>query len=467
MAYISRRGVLAGASALGFAGGTGMLAALAPTAAAADTSGYKALVCVFLKGGLDGADTVLPLDAASHDALRKARGDLFGAYGVGSGSSSRDRERLRELDSARDFGGRRFGLPPEMEPLHDLYASKRMAVVGNVGPLIEPTTRTRMDSGASPLPERLFSHNDQQAVWMSGDLEGKRAGWGGAFADSVAPGGGPALTFTSITATTPDSFLNAARTRQYPGRRDGPVKLSVVADGYRLGDANDAARRILSDHYASLNARSDNLLRRDLIAANRRTQSDNALFGDAIQGARAFTTPFPDTELGQQLLTIASCISIRGALGASRQLFYASIIGFDTHSRQTTDLPDKLGEVAGAIAAFDAAMGELGLGEQVTLFTASDFGRTTVANGGGTDHGWGGHQFVVGGGVRGGEIHGDIPPVDFTDEQYTASRGRLIPTTSVDQYAASLGRWFGLGEGELRDALPNLQNFDTRLDLFG
>ena len=432
------------------------------TASAADTSGYKALVCVFLKGGMDGADTILPADRESHDALAVHRGDLFRAYGVGSGSSSRDPENVLRLDTARDFGGQRFGLPRELEGLHGLYTSGRLAVVGNVGPLIEPTTRSGMESRSARVPERLFSHNDQQSQWMSMGLEGRRLGWGGQFADRVAPTSGSGRTFTSITASRPDSFLNAIQTRQYPARAKGSVTLRTLTDVYRLGRDNDEARAIMANHFASGGYASDNLLMRDLAAGNGRTQADNATFDAAVQGAPAFTTVFPDTKLGKQLETIARVISIRGALCVSRQLLYASMGGFDTHANQSSEIPARHREIGPALKAFSDAMDELGTSESVTLFTASDFGRTVTINGSGTDHGWGNHHLVMGGAVKGGEIYGDIPAYDFSLESYAKTRGRLIPGISVDQYAGTLGRWFGLADDEMSDALPNLGNFSTK-----
>ena len=464
--FVSRRSVLRGGTAIGFTSATGLLGAMG-SAHAADTSGYKALVCLFLKGGMDGTDTILPVDAESHAALSTARTDMFRGYDVGSGTSSRDPENMLELSTARDFGGRRFGLPSQLSDLHDLYESKRMAVVGNVGPLIEPTTRTQMDANTVSLPKRLFSHNDQQATWMSGGLEGRRFGWGGRFADRTAPGSGTGRTFASITATSPDVFLNASRTKQYPARLSGPIKLGLVEDRWRLGNDADAARARLAEHFASRGADSGNLLRRDLAAANRRTQDDNDLFKGAIEGSTEFATVFPDTSIGKQLATIAAVISVRGTLGTSRQVFYAATGGYDTHDSQPSSMPRLHGEIGPAIRAFSDAMAEIGMEDSVTLFTASDFGRTAVGNGDGTDHGWGAHHFVVGGAVRGGEIYGGLPDYDFGSESYTKSRGRLIPDVSVDQYAASMGRWFGLTDAELRDALPNLGNFSTVPDLFG
>ena len=228
--------------------------------------------------------------------------------------SSRNRSKLLELTTARNFGGRRFGLPTDLKPLHDLYKDKRLAFVGNVGPLVMPTTRSQIDANSVDVPDRLFSHNDQQAMWMSMGLEGKSFGWGGQFADRTAPASGTGLTFASVTATAPDTFLRGRRTQQYPGRKDGPVKLRYAEDTWPIGQNRDEARRILAEHYASKDRVSDNVLIRDLIAGNQRTQGDNALFREAIAGATAFATPFPDTKIGKQLATIAATISVRSGL---------------------------------------------------------------------------------------------------------------------------------------------------------
>jgi len=467
MTYISRRNVLRGSAALGFMSGAGLLSRMGE-AYAANTTGYKALVCVFLKGGLDGTDTILPYDTESHSALTDLRADMFRSYNVGSGSSTRDIANMLELQSARtDFGGRKFALPQELSDMHRLYTEGRMAVVGNVGPLVMPTTRTQMENKTAELPQRLFSHNDQQATWMSMGLEGHRYGWGGEFADKVAPVSGAGMTFASVTATSPDVFLNAERTRQYPARDGGPVKLKYAEEKYRLGQNADEARRILMNHFGSEGADSNNAFMTDLINSNRSGLADNNTFRDAIAGATEFTTVFPSSSLGRQLQTIAQTISIHGALGANRQLFYAATGGFDTHASQASAIAGRHSEIGPAIAAFADAMAELGMDDEVTLFTASDFGRTVVVNGDGTDHGWGGHHLVVGGAVNGGEIYGEIPAYDLGLESYTKSRGRLIPDVSVDQYAGSLGRWFGLSDAELRDALPNLGNFSSMPDLFG
>ncbi|MEO1323872.1 MAG: DUF1501 domain-containing protein, partial [Pseudomonadota bacterium] len=171
-----------------------------------------------------------------------------------------------------------------------------------------------------------------------------------------------------------------------------------------------------------------------------------------------FNTAFPGNFLGQQLQAVANTIAIRNSLLVTRQVFFVAIGGFDTHSNQVNDLPGLQSEIDGGVVAFYQAMQELGLGSDVTLFTASDFGRTLAINGDGTDHGWGSHHFVIGDAVQGGQIYGDMPPYEIGHDQ-DAGNGRLIPTTSVEQFAEPLGRWFGLNNSEIAAALPNLSNF--------
>ena len=184
-------------------------------------------------------------------------------------------------------------------------------------------------------------------------------------------------------------------------------------------------------------------------------------FTSALESGKTFEGLFPETGIGDQLRTIAETITARGPLSVNRQVFQAGMGGFDTHSEQTRSLPALLGQLSEAAEAFRTVMQGEGLWNDVTLFTASDFGRTLIDNGDGTDHGWGAHQFVMGGGVNGRRIYGSIPAPDLSLPQYTSQSGRLIPSVSVDEYAATLGSWFGLTDGELNGVLPNLANFGT------
>lgn len=469
MANINRRRFLQSSSAMGFAAGTGLLAALGSSQAfAADTSGYKALVCVFFKGGLDSFDLVLPKDAASHDALAAIRPGLFGSYGVGSGASSRDRANILKINpsNSSDFGGREFGFAAEMTEMQGLFDAGNAAIVGNVGPLIEPTTRTTMDNLSAQIPDRLFSHNDQQSTWMSFGTEGTQSGWGGRFMEAALKEDAVSNpVFSAISTAGNDVFLSGEGVRQFAAPSN-PESADILRQKWRLGSGrnSDAARAAIRDHLASVGVTSQNLYAKDLIGVNNRAIENVETYKTAIEGVAAMATEFPASNLGTQLETVANTIAVRGALNVRRQIFFVSIGGFDTHDNQRNSMPALQAQISTSIAAFQAAMVELGLSENVTLFTGSDFGRTAIDNGDGTDHGWGGHHFVVGGAVQGRKIYGSLPEYDLGAQTYTESRGRLIPSVSVEQYAATLGGWFGLDTGELTEALPNLTNF-TEKDL--
>ena len=428
------------------------------TAHAADRSGYKALICVFLFGGLDCHDLILPYDEESYDQYAQLRSSLLDQQG-----SARQRNNLLPITPATStvLEGRQVALPPEMPQLERLFAQGRAAIVGNVGPLVEPVTRERFESGAARLPPRLFSHNDQQAVWQANQPEGAQFGWGGLFADALLASGANASSpqFTTITTDDVGPFLT--------GRSAVPYRVSV-ADAARVDFLEDYYDGVAGERAELLEAvrnqltassyRGDHLLERDMAAAFSGGLETNEAYSEARQQGISLSTRFPPTPLGAQLRTVAETISVRDRLFASRQIFFVGLGGFDTHSAQARNLPNLLSQLDGALAAFHASMKTLGLGRDVTLFTASDFGRTLAVNGDGTDHGWGGHQIVLGGAVKGGEIYGSLPPPTLGHDADSGG-GRLIPSIAVDSYAAQLGRWFGLNETELSAALPGLANF--------
>jgi len=468
MVYYNRRQFLS-RSTLGFAGAAMGLSALGHRSAqAANVGGYKALVGIMLKGGMDQNDTVLPVDAPSYDALKSIRPGIFNAYNSESETSSRNRENLLELSptNAAQFQGRRFGLPRELSNIHGLFESGDAAIVGNVGPLLESVNRDAFEAGTAELPKRIFSHNDQQSTWMALGTEGTRRGWGGQFADAVLASDAAANPlYAAITATSPDVFLAGDRARAFRVPEIGrEISLDPERFEFYLGHGSDgdAARVKLSAYLRNSNFDHENLFRQDAAKMAGRGIENQLAFSERVAGARPLSTIFPDTAIGRQLGGVAQTMSLRTDLGVSRQVFYAATGGYDTHDGQAFDLPIRHRELDEAVAAFHAAMIELGLWNDVLLFTMSDFGRSMVDNGDGCDHGWGGHHFVMGGSVRGQQIYGDIPETDPAHPQYTSSRARLIPTTSVEQHAAALGDWFGLDSSELNSIFPNLNRFDRQ-----
>lgn len=406
---------------------------------------YRALVCVFLYGGNDQSDTVIPLDRHEFDAYTSARSSI-----------ARSAAEITSLGPVAAQNGRSFGLPNELAPLASLYNAGKLAIVANVGPLVVPTSRQQYESGSVPLPPKLFSHNDQQSVWQSSGAEGTTTGWGGRIADAILSANAN-QTFTAMSVSGAAVFLSGANTLQYQIGAGGPVSISALS-GSLFGAstvANDALRQLITaaraalfeDEYNRVTARSINA---------------SADLSVALRAAPALTTPFPaQNPLADQLKMVARMISVRQALGMRRQVFFVSQGGYDTHAFQRRDLPVLHAALAGALSAFYAATVELGVSDKVTTFTASDFGRTLINNGDGTDHGWGSHHFVLGGAVRGATIYGRFPQVGLGTEEDVGS-GRLLPTVAVDQYAATLGRWMGASDSALALITPNLANFTPR-----
>jgi uncharacterized protein (DUF1501 family) len=468
MTYISRRHLLAGMGATGFAAGFGSLANLSGSRAwAANTTGYKAIVCIFLKGGMDQSDTILPYDQPSYDQLSVLREGLFGTYNAGSETSSRNRANLLKLNptNASDYGGREFAMPRELAPLHSMFEAGELGIVGNVGPLIEPTTRVMMVNGTALLPPRLFSHNDQQSTWMSLEVEGARSGWGGRFIDAAlqsAPSDSP--TFSAISTGSNDVFLAGDQARAYRVTGSGAPKPGIIDRQSLLGftRADIAARERIRTFLNRNNFLNKNIYEQDLRDSNQRAFVNSEIILNAMENTQPFTTTFPAGNVNKQMKGVAETIRIQQFLNTSRQMFLVTTGGYDSHFNQTGSIPGNHETLAEAIAVFREAMIEIGQWDNVLVFTASDFGRTVIGNGNGTDHGWGGHQFVAGGRVQGKRIYGDIPDLDTNGPGYTETRGRLIPTTSVEQYAATMGKWFGLNNEELVGALPNLGNFSQQ-----
>ncbi len=451
---LSRRSLLA---ALG-AGATVLPTFMGGRANAADTGGYKALVCIFLFGGMDSHELLIPFDQASLDTYTQLRQGIAPA-------GSRTREALLALNpsNAAEFGSRAFALPPEMAGLRTLFDQGRANIVANVGPLIRPVSRTAFENRSANLPPRLFSHNDQQAVWQANAPEGARFGWGGLLADAaLASGANPnAEAFSAISTSGDNLFLTGARTQAYSLGSSGPTEVSLYRRAANRRDRNAEAEALylrLRRHFAASEFNGTSLIGADIANTMSTSLDNNAALKSALESLPTIGATFPASRLGGQLQRVAETIAVRSTLGVGRQVFFVGTGGFDTHSGQAQSLPALMTDLDASMTAFQGAMDYLGEDRNVTLFTASDFGRTFAVNGDGTDHGWGGHQIVVGGALDGGRIVGNPPPPGF-DHAQDAGSGRLIPDLSVDQYAASLGRWFGLGDSELDAAFPNLRNF--------
>ena len=449
----TRRDILRSMSAFA---GAGLASAALPgfAAMAQNQGGYKALVCVFLAGGMDGHDTVIPADPEGYAEWADVRSQLLDLY-ARRGDRSREREQLVSLGTQSD--GRAYGMPTQMRGLADLYREGRMAVVANVGPLIVPTTGEEARSKRVPLPPKLMSHNDQQSVWQALGPEGATLGWGGRMIDAFGAAPSP---YAAVSAAGNPVFL--------AGRRATPLVVGtdeireVVFNSATWSHGSPDVPAALREHFVASAAEVNNLLASDFQNAQRESvRTINELAGIANGATAGQGIVIEGNALSEQLAAVARMIALRSELGVARQVFFVKMGGFDTHQDQHTDLPGLQQGLSDALAAFYRWTESAGLGGAVTTFTASDFGRTLTTNANGTDHGWGNHHLVVGGAVRGGRVVGQVPPT-VTDHAQDFGRGRLVPTFATSQYAASLGRWFGLSDGQLTDVLPGLGRFDSR-----
>jgi uncharacterized protein (DUF1501 family) len=422
-------------------------------AAAAPLADYKTLVCVFLYGGNDGNNILVPTlagdyaqYAAARDALALPQSSLLPLQPLASPPSD----------------SRQWGLHPSLKGVQGLFNSGRAALVANVGPLVAPLTRQEYLNRSVAVPPQLFSHSDQTVHWQT-SLPDQPAltGWGGRAADLLQSLNENARISMSISVAGTNTFQVGKVVTQYQVSPEGPVGLTSYVPAAQGADASsNAIRALLARSYG-------NLFERGYSGIFDRALDNQELLSGALAGAPPLTTQFPETDLGLQLQMIAKLVAVRETLGLRRQVFFCAAQGYDTHGGQIGASAldgthaDLLVELDGALAAFDAAMTELNVADTVTAFTASDFGRTYISNGDGSDHGWGSHHFVLGGAVNGGRFYGQIPTL-AVDGPNDAGEGRWIPTTSVDEYAATLARWFGVANSDLPLVLPNLGRFATQ-----
>ena len=425
------------------------------TAAAQSATDYRALVCLFMFGGNDSGNMVVATDPSSWDAYTAMRsgGMRLGMPGSDNG--------LLPISAATPQSGRSFALHPAMVDAQASFAAGNTAIIANVGPMIMPTTRAQYRSRSVPLPPNLFSHNDQQSTWQTHRPEGAQYGWGGRMGDLLASMNST-QTFTCISASGNAVWLSGENTVQFRVSANGSSAIGGL-DGNLFGSSRGAAdfRYLLTRPHA-------NLLEESHASVTRRSLDAQALLDESMLPIEA-VEPVPNLPNGQangvarQLQTVARIIGGRSALGARRQVFFVSMGGFDTHSNQPNTHAGLMAQLSQALAYFNQVMA----GPQVnaeglaTLFTASDFGRTMTSNGDGTDHGWGAHHFITGGAVHGGDIYGRFPSTGVDNDDYVGN-GRLLPELSVDQYGATLARWFGVSDTELDDIFPSLGNFGSR-----
>lgn len=419
---------------------TGLTQMVAPAGSFSD---YRALVCVFLFGGNDSFNMLVPRSGAEYNVYSQSRQNL-----------AVDRTRLLPISPlTRD--GAQYGLHPNMGAIQTLFDSARVAFIVNVGPLIEPTTREQYLNGSVALPPRLFSHNDQQDQWQS--LRGRdpgKTGWAGRIGDLLRQHVSDQQLATNVSLAGNQLFQAADETVAYTMGRNGPIPFQGMGDAQRARQRRAAFQQVLGAEYDTLYERAyRDIQQRAVETADRVTA--------ALDNAQPLSTAMPDSGLGRQLRTVARLIGVREQLQMQRQIFFVSTGGFDSHDNQLQSQPPLLGDVSESVSAFYRATVELGVANSVTTFTQSDFGRTLTSNGDGTDHGWGGIQLVVGDAVRGRELYGRYPRLEIGGSD-DVRRGRLIPSVSADQYAATLARWIGVPDEDLGHVAPHLHNFAQR-----
>jgi uncharacterized protein (DUF1501 family) len=425
-------------------GGTALLSFLGRANAFAQNTppDYKALVCVFLAGGNDSHNMVVPLTQSEFNAYKAARGSL--ALPDNNGP----------LLPVVTPGNVPFGLNPGLGAIHPLWAGGQLAVLANTGMLVQPVTRTEFLANAVPVPTNLFSHADQVQQMQSGvPSTSGGTGWGARAADVVQGLNGTSTFPTTVSISGPALFCAGKVVQSaslFPGFNLDMDGMSIwpqaAADARKLG-----VQQVLQFDSGMELIQAANHARQDAIALNGMLTGQSA----------SLATAFPGTTIGKQLEQVAKIIKLRSSTGMSRQVFFCALGGFDTHGSQSWQQWDLLNDLSNALAAFYNATGELGVADRVTTFTLSDFGRTLQPSGTGSDHGWGSHHLILGGAVQGGRMFGTFPVMALGGPDDSGSRGAMIPTTSTDQYGSTLARWFGVPDDQLPAVFPNIGNFAT------
>jgi uncharacterized protein (DUF1501 family) len=433
----SRRDFLKLASLAGFA----RYGAMNALAQAAD---YKALACIFMYGGNDGNNLIVPQTTSEYNAYKTIRGSL---------ALPDTSAKLLPVTAAN---GTPYALTDGLAAIHPLWAQQKLAVVANVGMLVQPTSRAQYQAASVPLPSNLFSHSDQTVQMQAGvPSSSASSGWAGRVADAVNPMNagknfpssvsmsGPAL-FTKGNVVQAASLIPGVSTELY-GFNPWPASAAAArAQGFQ---------EVLTFNSGLTMIQAANKVRQDALALS--TMLKSAGSGTPL------TTQFPGTSIGRQLQQVAQILQLRPQIGLSRQIFFCSLGGFDTHSAQGWMQWDLLKQIAAGMQALYNATVELGIADKVTMFTESEFGRTLQPSGTGSDHGWGAHHIVMGGAVKGGDVYGRFPQMALGGPDDSSNRGAWIPSTSTDQFGATLARWFGVDANGLNTVFPNLSKFTT------
>jgi uncharacterized protein (DUF1501 family) len=416
-------------------------AAVDKMARPAESGDYRALVCVLLAGGADSHNILIPHGEAEYNEYLVTRSNL-----------AIPRTEIRSLNHTGQ-GGRTYGLHPGMPEIQSLFNEGKAAFIANVGTLIEPTTKAQYESGMHAVPTGLFSHADQIMHWQTG-RPGERysPGWGGRIADLVQSMNANQNMSMNISLNGRNLFQNGQQTVDFSIRSSGNIGIN----GYENTGTYHAIRNAAIDNM--LDQEYQDVFEQTYVNTLKNSKEASTLFNEAINNLPEFATQFSDNSLSERFKMIAKVMAVREQLGFSRQTFFVNYGGWDHHDGVLEQQAEKLPILSAALGEFQQVLEELGISNNVTTFSISDFSRTLTSNGNGSDHAWGGNAMVIGGSVNGGQIYGDYPSLDL-DNPLMLRRGRIIPTTSAQEYIAEMALWFGVTPGDINDILPDLPNF--------
>ena len=424
-----------------------MLASLEKLEAANVGNEYKAIVCVLLEGGADVCNMIAPVEDTAYAKYRAVRKNI-----------ALPQESLLKITDA-------YGMRENMGAMQKLYLEKKLALVANVGTLVEPVTAEEVRSGAKPVPFELFAHNTQRDQWMLGDATGSsKSGWAGRTADQFYAAGDTAAAYCNVNAADVNTLLLSGGREEAIHFSDASISPDTMKRyGFGPESGGSDLGEVYQKIYEEKRANSHKMMAefsKKRVAELDRPDKLEGLF-DGVREFEPFSTGVHEVgkPLGSQLELVAKILSVKDNFpgAVKRQIFFVNQHGWDTHD---SDNAHQVGYLSECLGTFQAALEAMGIAESVTTFTISDFGRSLSPNGAGTDHGWGSHAFVMGGAVKGGEIYGSMPSieVDSPDAWYD----RLVPTTAMESYLATLMKWFGASESEMREIFPNLESFTVK-----
>jgi len=405
-------------------------------------AGNKSLVCLFLLGGNDSFNMVIPSSTQGYADYLATRQNMAIAQD--------SLLPITPLSGASDS----YGLNPAMQPIHELFNQQKLSFVNNVGTLIQPVTKSEIQQNSAPLPPQLFSHNDQQRHWQTGwPQQNQKTGWAGRMADLIANTNTNLSMNVSMLGT--NTLQTGFNSTPYSISSDGAPLIYALSPG--VEDGNEERLALIQ----RLTQQSPHLMEKTYGNTIDRASELALLVNEALVGAPDMNSFFArDNQLSNDLAMVAQMIAVEQQLPQEKQIYLVGVGGWDTHDNQVIAHETLLNNLSQAMVDFNDAMISINKESEVTTFTMSEFGRTLTSNGDGTDHGWGGVQMVMGGAVDGGKFFGRIPDLTLGSNDDFAD-GRMIPTTSMDQYAATLAKWFGLTETELLEIFPNLSNFNN------